>query len=255
MFIINKYSKYYYNIIDQAKSRTLAGTVYTEKHHIIPKSFGGNNSKDNLVILTAREHFICHKLLVRMTTGIYRHKMAHALWRMCNSLKSDYKVTAHTYASARAHHAHIVSTVGTGGQFKIGRTTWNKGIPRTDEVKAAISKAHTGRKTGRTSETFTDEWKANISKANTGKETWNKGVARTGEERAKISATRKQRAADPTWNIRPPCSDEKANKIKLANMGKRWVHKKATKERKYVNPSVVADYLNIGWELGLGPKS
>ena len=36
---------------------------YYEKHHIIPKSYGGNNSVDNLVYLTGREHFVAHMLL------------------------------------------------------------------------------------------------------------------------------------------------------------------------------------------------
>lgn len=38
--------------------------TYYEYHHIIPKCLGGLNNNENLVLLTAREHFICHKLLV-----------------------------------------------------------------------------------------------------------------------------------------------------------------------------------------------
>lgn len=34
-----------------------------ERHHIVPKSAGGDNSKSNLVYLTPREHFVAHKLL------------------------------------------------------------------------------------------------------------------------------------------------------------------------------------------------
>ena len=34
-----------------------------EVHHIVPKCLGGSNKKENLVELTAREHFICHRLL------------------------------------------------------------------------------------------------------------------------------------------------------------------------------------------------
>jgi cellobiose-specific phosphotransferase system component IIA len=64
IFIDNKYTRWYYNIVTNAKSRISIG--YTEKHHIIPKSCGGNNSKNNLVALTAREHFVCHLLLIRM---------------------------------------------------------------------------------------------------------------------------------------------------------------------------------------------
>jgi len=58
------YSKVYFQIIEKAKVRTL--TEYGEWHHIIPKCLGGKNNKDNLVFLTAREHYICHQLLVKM---------------------------------------------------------------------------------------------------------------------------------------------------------------------------------------------
>ena len=37
-----------------------------EKHHVIPKCLGGSNEKSNIVFLTPKEHFLAHKLLVRM---------------------------------------------------------------------------------------------------------------------------------------------------------------------------------------------
>jgi len=52
------YKRIHDQIIERAKSRILEG--YKERHHIIPKCMGGNNEKDNLVYLTAREHFIIH---------------------------------------------------------------------------------------------------------------------------------------------------------------------------------------------------
>jgi 5-methylcytosine-specific restriction endonuclease McrA len=58
MYLQNKYTRWYYNIIQRAQQRNISG--YTEKHHIIPRSFGGSNQKENLVALTAREHFVCH---------------------------------------------------------------------------------------------------------------------------------------------------------------------------------------------------
>ena len=64
MFIINKYTSCYFRIIERSKEREI--NDITEKHHIIPKSFGGKNTKDNLVNLTPREHFICHHLLLKM---------------------------------------------------------------------------------------------------------------------------------------------------------------------------------------------
>ena len=65
-------------IIAAATSRTII-PKYVEKHHIIPKSLGGNNRKENLVNLSAREHFICHRLLVKMLNGDAKNKMIYAL--------------------------------------------------------------------------------------------------------------------------------------------------------------------------------
>ena len=193
MFIENKYSKCYYSIVARAKSRTIDSNIYTEKHHIIPKSCGGSNLKDNLVKLTAREHFVCHLLLPKMLTGSFRHKMVHALWRMCNSLNAGYKINARTYKSGKEQHSWVMSNVGHTGQFQMGRPTWNKGVPRTIEVKEAISKANTGMKTGRTSDTFTNEWKQKISNSKKGKPTWNNGVSYSEDTKQLMSAKAKNR--------------------------------------------------------------
>ena len=62
------YSILYDNIIEKARfeNRSKRNDIYYENHHIIPKCFGGSNKKDNLVLLTAKEHYICHKLLVEL---------------------------------------------------------------------------------------------------------------------------------------------------------------------------------------------
>jgi hypothetical protein len=72
------YQKIYNQIIERAKNRQLEG--YKENHHILPKCLGGSNKKENLVELTAREHFLCHMLLC----GIYpnENKLKHALFLM-----------------------------------------------------------------------------------------------------------------------------------------------------------------------------
>lgn len=78
-FLENKYTKWYYEIIENSKA--LEG----EKHHIIPKSLGGNDSKDNIKLLSYREHFICHLLLTKMVTGDAQHKMCWALHKLSYS--------------------------------------------------------------------------------------------------------------------------------------------------------------------------
>ena len=83
IFINNKYTNWYNSLINKAKDRTITG--YTEKHHIIPSALGGTNEKDNIVKLTPREHFICHLLLTKMTTGNDRYKMNFALHMLSNA--------------------------------------------------------------------------------------------------------------------------------------------------------------------------
>jgi len=74
------YQRIYSQIIERARTRKLKG--YKEIHHIIPKCIGGLNGKENLVELTAREHFLCHRLLCEIYPEEF--KLWYALWMMCN---------------------------------------------------------------------------------------------------------------------------------------------------------------------------
>jgi len=108
------YKAIYYKIIEKAKKETENGNRYVgyyEKHHIIPKSLGGTNKKENLVKLTAREHFICHWLLVKMydkgTTE--RNKMLCALWRMqCINENHQRYINSHVYEKLRIEFAEAI---------------------------------------------------------------------------------------------------------------------------------------------------
>jgi len=92
IYLDNKYTKCYFSIVNRAKTRALE--CYTENHHIIPKSLGGDNSKDNIVSLTAREHFICHWLLTKMLgDGKERWRMLYAFGSFLQKNKSQDRVT------------------------------------------------------------------------------------------------------------------------------------------------------------------
>lgn len=118
MYLQNKYTKCYYSIIDRAKSRVLAKEIYTEKHHVIPKSLGGSNEPANLVRLTAREHFVCHLLLPKMLTGINKRNMTFAIWSMLNrdhsKQRSRHKVNSHTYQKLKTQIAKAISESNSG---------------------------------------------------------------------------------------------------------------------------------------------
>jgi len=104
------YQKVYNQIIKRAKTRQLEG--YKEKHHIIPKCLGGNNDKENIVELTAREHFICHKLLCEIYPK--ETKLIQALWLMSiNKNKKNhqkYKVSSREYERIKKENSILVSS-------------------------------------------------------------------------------------------------------------------------------------------------
>jgi hypothetical protein len=86
-FIDNKYKVWYEDIILKASRRKIIEGIF-EKHHIIPKSkpFNGTDDPENIVKLTPREHYICHRLLVKFCrTSEAKNKMLWALHRMCFS--------------------------------------------------------------------------------------------------------------------------------------------------------------------------
>ena len=143
MYLQNKYTKWYNNIIQKARCRP-GPLNYTEKHHIIPKSLSGSDDKVNLDVLTAREHFICHLLLPKMTTGTHRRSMWHALWKIINQQtihQHRYKVTSRMYSIIREHNAAALSESNSG---KPNLTARNK--PKSDEHKTKLSIALTGYK-------------------------------------------------------------------------------------------------------------
>ena len=94
MFINNKYKSWYNSIIQKANNRTIS--TYKEKHHILPKCLGGKDNQENLVELTAREHFIVHMLLCKFTKGQARIKMLYAFnfMSVVRSKYRDYKINS-----------------------------------------------------------------------------------------------------------------------------------------------------------------
>jgi len=139
---------------------------YVEKHHIIPKSEGGADDDENLVNLTAREHFIAHLLLARIYDD---QKMWCALKRMCygaEHVQRDYHISSHTYEMMRKHLSERLSEYlkvnpPFGGRHhteenkkhlsEIGKTLTGERNPfygrrHSEETKEKLRQAHIGKK-------------------------------------------------------------------------------------------------------------
>lgn len=99
---IMNYQLIHDSIIDRAKNRVLPAGTYTERHHIKPRCMGGSDDKSNLVDLTAKEHFIVHKLLVEIYPNVDKLILAYYLFvngtnKMNHKGNDYYKVGAKEY--------------------------------------------------------------------------------------------------------------------------------------------------------------
>lgn len=63
------YQKHYDLLIERARARVLEG--YVEVHHVVPRCIGGGDEKENLVQLTAEEHYAAHQLLHKVYPESY----------------------------------------------------------------------------------------------------------------------------------------------------------------------------------------
>ena len=156
MYLQNKYTTYYYSIVNRARTRLLDKNIYIERHHVIPKSLGGSNDKTNIVRLTAHEHFVCHKLLVKMLPdGEGKHEMIMARYRMMHKSKNNQRhiVNSREYERARVEWARALSESRKGkpGQLRSAETrakmsARRKGFVFSDESREKMRQSALGRK-------------------------------------------------------------------------------------------------------------
>lgn len=198
MFIDNKYTKCYYKIIAKALSRnSTAG--YTETHHIIPKSLGGSNLSENLVILTAKEHFICHLLLTKMTYGKCKRNMHFAFWMLSNKTKHTNSTDAYNFVV----HSRLYQQAREN--FTTEMSVLHKGKVLSAETKNKISVAHEGKtlsekhkaKINPNGRILSQETKDKISNSQTGRIGGMQNKQHSHETKDKISASNKGKTKKP----------------------------------------------------------
>lgn len=79
------YQKIYKKLITKRQEYVLEENY--EKHHIIPKTIGGDNSENNIVRLTPREHYIAHLLLTKIYPKEDGLKIA---WQLMACTRDDF---------------------------------------------------------------------------------------------------------------------------------------------------------------------
>jgi hypothetical protein len=101
------YLKIYKDICNRGQTKRLLD--YFEIHHIIPKCLGGNDDKNNLTSLSAKEHYIAHLLLTKIHKNCF--KIQHAFGMMEASRKDQIRnYTSNQYDKMRKAHSNAMKT-------------------------------------------------------------------------------------------------------------------------------------------------
>ena len=278
------YEKIYNKIIEKRKIEILSKKeIYCEGHHIIPVSFDKSLEKDenNIVNLTAREHYVCHKLLQKIALEKYgknSHEymaMTYCMFRMSNNklygIKSkDCELYKKKYADYLKENKSGKNNPNYG---KRGILSHSYGKPRSEETKRKLSKAHKGKKLSEeTKKKMSDYWKKHGN--------WIKGKKLPEEIRKQISESMigrfsgenhplygKPRSEETKRKLSEAhkgkkLSEETKKKMSLNNVGeknhafgKKWLYNKDTDEQVYVLSNEFEKYLNEGFIFGMRPKT
>ena len=140
----SKYKRWYIELCENALRRNNIDG-YTERHHILPRSLCEDNDQikdnENIVILTAKEHFIAHLLLWKFDGG---YKMTTAFLCMNMNYKThkrDKKINSMLYEKLKI-------SLSEYKKFHLKEHGHpRQGVKLSDETKKKISKSLTGVRT------------------------------------------------------------------------------------------------------------
>lgn len=118
----------YEKFIEKYKTQKLDGVVYMERHHIIPKHIGGDNSESNIILLTYRQHTLAHLLLYR----VYGRFEDLTAYRLMRGLEPDRK----TAISKMIGQRHKES----GHIYELGRKNVESGFLASIRTTESCSK-------------------------------------------------------------------------------------------------------------------
>lgn len=200
------YRKVYQQLIAKRLDNPAGG--YIEKHHIRPRSEGGSDDADNIVSLTAREHYVAHLLLAKIYDDV---KMTSAvIYMQTGSKNRSFKFNSRLYARIREKFAVKMS------QLQKGRHSYNNGkievccfecpegfvpgrLPYSEEAlknmkagkqspKAKVTAANNFRKAAamRKGKPFSEEHNRKISEATRGEKNHMYGKSHSDEAREKM---------------------------------------------------------------------
>lgn len=177
------YAAIYARLVERAKHRVL--DEYTESHHIVPRCMGGGDDSSNLVRLTAEEHWVAHKLLVKMhpserglVFGLVAMTMSNRGMRPCNKAFGWVRrLIAQTLSESRKgvpRCPDMMAKIWAGNRGRVAPQHERekishglKGKPKSPEHRAKVGRK--GRVSPMTGRTHSEETKAKMRAAATGR--------------------------------------------------------------------------------------
>jgi len=206
------YKKIYDTLIHKRKQNPPIG--YIENHHIVMRSMGGSNNKENLVKLTGREHWIAHLLLYK----IHRNdKTAHACNMMsmrCEERGIPFVKNSRMYEKIRIRCAKLMSAKNKishkGKNNSQYDTRWicNLSLKENKKIQSSMT-IPDGWVAGR------NKWK--VKNKNSLRKRLDKRISITnGQNVKRIVYYDQLPIPDGWWEGSYPCSDETKFKIKIA---------------------------------------
>lgn len=171
---------------------------YYEKHHVLPKSIFPEYEKlpENLVLLTAREHFLAHYLLTKIYKNGQNHKkMIYAFNRITHKqakkcINRKVYINSRLYEKSKIEFSEIMRNKMTGrevtdhfrkavGNSKKGNNNkshkmkglnhWNTGTKRSEESKRKMSEKARDRESNRKGKHHSEETLKKISQTSKGR--------------------------------------------------------------------------------------
>lgn len=229
IYISNKYTRTYFTIINKSLSENRKRTdsrIY-EEHHIVPKSCGGPNEDANLVLLTPKEHYVCHRLLPKMVTSkTHYEKMIYALWSLVNGngRSKRYSPSGKIYQQIKEEQRTVRS------ERMKGERNHFYGKTHSDELKAKMSIDNPAKR---------EDVKVKLRGPRPGFMPHNHYTGWSDATKEKLRQA----------NIGKKLSDETRQKMSRTRSNKVWVKKEGEKSR-HIQSEYLPTFLADGWCLG-----
>lgn len=208
----NRYTRF----IDSLRGQSVDG--YAEVHHIVPRSLGGSNDADNLIQLTARQHYVAHWMLSRALGG----SAARAFFMMSNFGRYGH-VNSTTYAIARQEYSELAAVQMKGrimppvseetrkkqSQAKLGKKLSPEHIDKVRQTRIGkkmppefgkkVSEAKRGRGNGRLGCVMSEQTKQRIGDAQRGALNHMTGRKHSPETREKMRIAHMKRKQEKDY--------------------------------------------------------